>query len=280
MDDSRSLTEGSAHTEQRVVGAHLEALIDTASDIALAIAVAANASVSHEELTASVDGRPVDLTEISAPNHGRLHVSRDVRRGYLIVDYTATIDQGVEPALASEYETFQYVRPSRYCESDELGPFARSEFEGLTGADVLAAVSSWVGTNINYVPGSSRPTDGAVATLLAREGVCRDFAHLTTALLRANDIPARIVSVYAPGLFPMDFHAVTEACLEGRWYVVDPTCLAPRTSLLRIATGADASDIAFLSNTGGRVDLTGLWVTALADPVLPYDDVTQLVSLE
>ena len=47
-----------------------------------------------------------------------------------------------------------------------MGPLARAEFAGLEGADLLAGVSSWVGTNIAYVTGSSRPIDGAIATLL------------------------------------------------------------------------------------------------------------------
>ena len=82
---------------------------------------------------------------------------------------------------------------------------------------------SWVGTRLNYVPGSSDPIDGAVDTLLAGPGVCRDFAHLVVALLRAVNVPARVVSVYAPGLYPMDFHAVAEAFVEGQWRVVDAT---------------------------------------------------------
>ena len=86
-----------------------------------------------------------------------------------------------------------------------------AEFAGLSpGRDLLAAVSSRVGTRLSYVPGSSRPTDGAVNTLLSRQGVCRDYAHLVIALLRALDVPARLAAVYAPGLEPMDFHAVAD----------------------------------------------------------------------
>jgi transglutaminase-like putative cysteine protease len=110
--------------------------------------------------------------------------------------------------------------------------------------------------------------------------VCRDFAHLTVALLRANGVPARVVSVYAPGLDPMDFHAVAEACVDDAWYVVDPTCLAPRPSLVRIATGADAADTAFLTVVGGTVDLIGIEAGAVVEPDLPTDDVTELLQLQ
>jgi transglutaminase-like putative cysteine protease len=143
----------------------------------------------------------------------------------------------------------------------------------------VAAVSSWVGTQLEYVSGSSEPTDGAVDTLLSGRGVCRDFAHLAVALLRAKGLAARVVAVYAPGLDPMDFHAVAEALIEDTWYVLDPTLLAPRAALVRIATGRDATDTAFLSNYGGEIVITDMIVSATVDGALPGDDVTALVEL-
>jgi transglutaminase-like putative cysteine protease len=118
-----------------------------------------------------------------------------------------------------------------------------------------------------------------VDTLLAGAGVCRDFAHLAVALLRAVNVPSRVVSVYAPGLYPMDFHAVAEAFVEGQWRVVDGTLLAPRQSLVRIATGRDAADIAFLDNHKGAIELSKLTVTAIVDGDLPRDSIDQLVSI-
>jgi transglutaminase-like putative cysteine protease len=84
--------------------------------------------------------------------------------------------------------------------------------------------------------------------------------------------------VYAPGLDPMDFHAVAEAYVDGDWYVVDATTLAPRSTLMRIATGRDASDTAFLSTRRGVVTLDHLEVSAVSD-VLPDDDLFELVRL-
>lgn len=132
---------------------------------------------------------------------------------------------------------------------------------------------------MEYVSGSSGPTDGAVDTLLAARGVCRDYAHLAVALLRAMEIPARLVAVYAPGLSPMDFHAVAEACLDGAWYVVDGTLLAPRQSLVRIATGRDAADISFLSSYGAPISLGPMTITATVEGDLPTDDVGALAQL-
>ena len=129
------------------------------------------------------------------------------------------------------------------------------------------------------MPGSSRVVDGALDTYLSRKGVCRDSAHLVVTFLRGFNLPARLVSVYAPGLVPMDFHAVAEAYWEGRWYVLDATGLAPRPSMVRIATGRDASDTAFMTTLAGRTELTRLSVDARVDGDLPADDKLGLVTM-
>ena len=95
--------------------------------------------------------------------------------------------------------------------------------------------------------------------------MCRDYAHLVVALLRAVNVPARLVAVYAPGCQPMDFHAVAEAYVNGQWHVVDATCLAPRQTLVRISTGRDAADTAFLDNHRGSITLNSSVVSAWVD---------------
>jgi hypothetical protein len=233
----------------------------------------------RESLTITLDGAPVTADEVVIAGEGRHHVLT-AGPGLLAVDYQATVDGHGLPPEVTTAERIIYTRPSRYAESDRLIAVAHAEFAGISGAaGLLAAVSSWVGTKLSYVPGSSGPTDGAVETLLRRQGVCRDYAHLVVALLRALDVPARMAAVYAPGLEPMDFHAVAEALVDGCWRVVDATTLAPRAGLVRIATGRDAADTAFLSTYGGAATLTRLEVMAVLDGELPDDDVTQLVSI-
>ena len=253
-------------------------VLDVTSPARLVLEIA----VSHrhdpvEELSILSGGRAVVPREVVDPHGSRLHVL-DVQPGQLTVDYRASVTGRAEPEPGDPSDELLYLRPSRYCESDTLAPTARAEFVGLAGVELLGAVSSWVGTRLAYAPGSSLPTDGAVRTLLARRGVCRDFAHLVVALLRALDVPARLAAVYAPGLDPMDFHAVAEAYVEGQWRVLDATTLAPRSSLVRIATGRDASDTAFLSVHRGTATLRELQVSAVAD-TLPDDDVRELVSI-
>ena len=276
------MTTAPAPTTTRTVSAHLEADVTATAEIVLSVAIAAGPD-ADESLAITVDGQPVAAEVVESAQGTRLHLVRAVPAGRLVVDYRAVVREQAAPgepdAAADAAERITCLRPSRYCESDTLAPVAGAEFAGLTGKELLDAVSSWVGQHLRYVGGSSRPTDGAVQTYLARAGVCRDFAHLVVALLRASGVPARVVSVYAPGLAPMDFHAVAEARLDDGWYVVDATTLAPRPAMLRIATGRDASDTAFLTVQSGRVTLTGIRVTATSEPGLPDDDVTRLVRL-
>ncbi|MGC4173956.1 transglutaminase-like domain-containing protein [Demequina sp.] len=262
----------------RSVGSTLTLDVLEPAHLILSVAVASAEGLEIDEsLVVELDGRALEVKELADGHGTRLH-TLDSHAGRLTVRYEAEVDGRAEAPAFDELDIVRNLRPSRYCESDTLFPTAAKEFEGLTGRDLFAAVTSWVGTHLEYIPGSSQPTDGAVQTLLARQGVCRDFAHLSVALLRARDVPARLVSVYAPGLDPMDFHAVCEANIDGQWYVVDATTLAPRQSLLRIATGRDASDTAFVSTHHGHVQLAEMDVRATVD-ALPTDDVTSLVTL-
>ncbi len=261
----------------RHVSAHLELEISGRTNMVLSIAAAKGNALGSESLSIDLDGQSITAHEISDRHGTRLHqLVGD--RGLMTVDYRAEIVGSAAPLDQSELDPIIYLRPSRYCESDSLTPTARSEFAGLHGHDLLAAVGSWVGSKLRYMPGSSLPTDGAEQTLLARRGVCRDYAHLVIALLRALDIPARMAAVYAPGLDPMDFHAVCEAFVDGTWHVVDATALAPRQTLVRISTGRDAADIAFLTNHWADLILRELQVIAVVDE-LPRDDVRELVQL-
>lgn len=265
---------------KRDVGAELEVEISAPTTLEFQIAVAPHPDTEvSESLTFSLDGTPVQAAEIIGVHGNRIH-KMDVPVGLLTVAYTATVLGRAGPAPVTEYDLSMYLRPSRYAEADKFFGFAATEFgKYIDSTTLLEKVSAWVGTRLNYVPGSSDPIDGAVDTLLAGAGVCRDFAHLVVALLRAVNVPARVVSVYAPGLYPMDFHAVAEAFVEGHWRVVDGTLLAPRQSLVRIATGRDAADIAFLDNHKGAITLNKMVVTAVVDGELPRDSIDELVSI-
>lgn len=264
----------------RTVTAHLIAHTRANTSMAFSVAVARNAGYSSvdEVLEVTADGEPVAITPVEDLHGGILHTLTLEQPAELELNYRAEVSGTATPAEKDDADLIRYVRPSRYCESDRLLPSSYALFGSMQGGELLSAVREWVSGNLSYVSGSSRHTDGATDTLLSRRGVCRDYAHLVISLLRAKDVPARLVSVYAPGLTPMDFHAVVEAWVDGAWHVVDATGLAPRTNLLRIATGRDASDTAFLSTVGGSLTLDTLTVTATAG-TLHDDDGTSLVQL-
>ncbi len=263
---------------QRDVRSRIELTVTEPAELVLSVAVSAHHEPDHETFELTLDGAPLTAAEFQDHSGSRLHRVR-VPAGAFVADYHAHVLGEGAQTIGRDYDLFAYRLPSRYAESDTLAATALAEFDGIDGpVDLLAAVSSWVGTRLSYVPGASQPTDGAVRTLLSRQGVCRDYAHLCVALLRARGIAARFASVYAPGLHPMEFHAVAEAWVDGAWRVVDATALAPRQSMLRIATGRDAADTAFLTVLSGRADLAALEVSAVVDE-LARDDVTQLVSL-
>jgi transglutaminase-like putative cysteine protease len=268
------------HDAARHVGCHLVFEVgEGGASLVLQVAAARPGSTTvSEQLLADASGVPLAVEEVVADDAhgGRYHLVR-APAGPLTVRYEATVQPGppadpVDVGLADP-ATVAYLRPSRYSPSDTLLAFATAELADLPeGADRPAAIGGWVFERLAYDVDATAPLDGAVETLLSGRGVCRDFAHLTVALCRARELPARLVAVYAPGLAPMDFHAVAEVQVDGRWQVVDATRLAPRGSLVRIATGRDAADTAFATTLHGHADLVSSEIWAIVDGDLPADD--------
>ncbi|WBU37596.1 transglutaminase-like domain-containing protein [Homoserinibacter sp. YIM 151385] len=260
-------------TPDRTVSARL--LVEVDEPATLELAIAAAQSEASPTMPDRARRTRVDL------QHGTVTELVELPRGTHELAYEARIE-GRDESIAAVVESadlIRYGRASRYCESDALIPTAQAEFAGLEGRAAVEAVRDWVADRLDYVAGSTTSLDTAVSVLLSRRGVCRDYAHLTIALIRALDIPARLVAVYAPQLEPMDFHAVVEAYIEGAWHVVDATGLAPRAGMARIATGLDAAETAFMTVTSGVAQLRELEVRAAADEPLPSDDGTALIRL-
>jgi transglutaminase-like putative cysteine protease len=271
---------------RRIVSCDLTYEVLESSELVVQIAAAASAGrVVDERFSATSDSSSApSVQELRTPNAERVHVIR-AEPGLLSVSYRSEIlaassHSSSASADISKYETLVYRRPSRYVPNDHLVGFAVAEF-GI-GDDVAArtaSIADWIWKRISYVEGSSDVHDSAEDTLLTGMGTCRDFAHLGVALCRATGIPARFAAVYAPGLSPMDFHAVFEAFRGGRWFVYDATGLAPRSSLVRIATGRDAADTAFSAINNGVVNPKTITVTATVGSILPHDDLGVAIEL-
>lgn len=254
----------------REVGSSLTLEVHDPTAFVLAVAVAEGVPTTLETLRIRLDEQPVVSRETTDEHGTRLHLFQ-TGPGTLSVDYAATVVGRAVPAPVVERDLVRYLRPSRYVQSDALTDRARDLFPGLDGLRLLVAVEDWVHEHLDYDGSATSPTGGAVETLQTGAGVCRDFANVTAAFLRALDVPARLVSVYAPRLDPPDFHAVVEACVDDRWLVIDATRLAPRSGLVRIATGRDSADTAFLTTTLADVQLLTIDVRAQCDGPLDED---------
>jgi transglutaminase-like putative cysteine protease len=183
--------------------------------------------------------------------------------GPLRATYRATVDVSRTPVPVGGLpicthaglpaEAIAYLWPSRYCEADRFETFVEQQFGEIEGGAKLLAMRDWIRNELAYVPGTSDTTTTAADAFVARQGVCRDFAHLMAAFARAAGVPARLTSCYAWQLDPPDFHAVVEVWLDGGWHFLDATGLAPAEGLVRICVGRDATDIAFMTIFGSAV---------------------------
>ena len=192
---------------------------------------------------------------------GNRFLRLQAQAGSLKLGYQALVDRMIEPADLTALEVpvhdipddvLHFLMPTRYCESDHLGPNAAELFGHLPqGYSRVQAICEWVRGNIEYTIGSSNATTTAREVFAQRKGVCRDFAHLAVTFCRALNIPARLVSGYATFAEPPpDFHAVFEAYLGGRWVMFDPTGMSPLDQVVRLANGRDAKDVAFATIFG------------------------------
>ena len=170
---------------------------------------------------------------------------------YRVVDAASLLQ--ASSIIDIDTEVLPFIAPSRHCPSDILYNWANKEFGYLSNEySKVLAINDWIFRNITYKTGVSNSSTSASDTLLQREGVCKDFAHLAIALCRAIDIPARYFTGYAWNINPPDFHACFEAYIGGQWVLFDPTKLGTLNAMVKIATGKDATEIpvaSFYGNT-------------------------------
>lgn len=295
IDRSRDASKGPRATQWSIGCSFGLTVVEPTEVVIQVIASQSAGEVLDESVELRTTQRVTDrVREISGPWGARLLVV-DAERGGFDFSYraeirgatdlarttAAAIDDGRSAcAPGADYDRQVYLRPSRYCPSDLLIDLAITKFghEPDIG-DRVQSIADWIHDEIEYVPGSSTVHDAATDTLRIAKGTCRDFAHLGVALSRATGVPARFVSAYAPGMSPMDYHAVFETLEDGQWAVHDTTRRASRSTLVRVATGRDAADAAFVAFTNGVARLDRYLVTATVDRVSPVDDHRSRVTL-
>lgn len=188
--------------------------------------------------------------------------------GGIRILYDAVIHDSGEPdevnTLAAEMpvealpsDVLGYLLGSRYCETDHLSQQAWNLFGHLPpGWARVQAIVDYVHNRLSFSYGYARSTRTAAQAHEERVGVCRDFAHLTIALCRCMNIPARYVNGFLGDIgvpedpAPMDFSAWCEVFLDGKWYAFDARHNKPRIGRVVIARGRDATDVPLLHTFG------------------------------
>ncbi len=120
-------------------------------------------------------------------------------------------------------EYLRYLIPSRLVNSDdkEIISLAQETTKGFYSEYAKAfEILKWISNNIDYdLSTDDSPPRNAKQTYLDKKGDCDEISYLYAALLRASDIPAKIVASSSEG----EFHAWNEVQINGKWQIVDPT---------------------------------------------------------
>ena len=168
--------------------------------------------------------------------------------------FASAVQHAVEDLPA---DTLVYLLGSRYCETERLSEIAWQLFEKTPpGWARVQAICDYVHDRLTFSYPDARSTRTAWDGHQEGIGVCRDFAHLSIALCRCMNIPARYCTGYLgdigvpPVPDPMDFSAWFEVLLEGGWYTFDPRHNQPRIGRILIARGRDAADVALSTSFG------------------------------
>ncbi|MBK9792640.1 MAG: transglutaminase family protein [Sphingobacteriales bacterium] len=210
-----------------------------------------NQTILEESLSFSPE---LNFQEFTLPYSDSRYIKLQINYGTFTISYKALVEVKQQhlneqtllveiPLFEMDNEVMTYISPSRHCESDKLIEFSTKEFGHLSdNLTKVKAIDSWIFNNVNYLTRSTNSSESACDTLISRQGVCKDFAHLGIALCRALDIPARYFTGYAVNLLPPDIHACFEAYIGGQWLLFDPTHLSDTNKLVKIAHGKDASE--------------------------------------
>ncbi len=147
-----------------------------------------------------------------------------------------------------------FLFPSRMVSLDpEIRDYTRQSFPA--GRSILEAATELthrIKTDMTYEVGATTVTTTPPMSFALRRGVCQDFAHIMTALVRHVRIPCRYVSGYVyprairPDRSPEGAtHAWIEALLPGLgWVGLDPTNdLLVGERHIRTAIGRDYADV-------------------------------------
>lgn len=145
--------------------------------------------------------------------------SNDGRRFRLLSEKTITVILEENAVYLSASQTVNWNDES------EVAILAKELTEDAeTDREKLEIIHTYVVNNVSYdyekatkLPKGYIPN--AEDTLSEGLGICYDFAALTASMLRAVDVPTKLVKGYSS--YTPVYHAWNEVLIEGEWVVVD-----------------------------------------------------------
>ncbi|MBN1903885.1 MAG: transglutaminase domain-containing protein [Deltaproteobacteria bacterium] len=142
-----------------------------------------------------------------------------------IIDIDVTLMLSESPQKISIDNQDNYLKPEKYCESDD--PSIISLAESLKTKNAFESATNiykWVSGNIAY-SGYIKNMRGALYALENRKGDCTEYACLFTAFCRANHIASRTVGGFICNkdsiLKPGEYHNWAEFYDDGYWKLSD-----------------------------------------------------------
>jgi transglutaminase-like putative cysteine protease len=152
--------------------------------------------------------------------------------------------------LSHRVPYIDFLRPEYFDKISELREVIRAErAKDETPYQVALRFSRYVYENFEYIKGVTTIESTLDDIWRLRAGVCQDFAHILTLMLRLVNIPARYVSGYiCTNKNGMRGEGATHAWAEAYipdygWLGIDPTnnCIANETHV-RLAVGRNFTD--------------------------------------
>ncbi|MFH0836087.1 MAG: transglutaminase-like domain-containing protein, partial [Candidatus Micrarchaeota archaeon] len=132
------------------------------------------------------------------------------------VDYKATTEFDSGADYLSE-STFVKITPEINAKAALLSVGAESDLQKAV------LLSEWVHQNIVYDGFYTDRVDDSATVFTERHGTCDEMSHLLIAMLRSQEISARLAGGYVYSGEAWGAHGFVQALIDGKWVSIDPT---------------------------------------------------------
>lgn len=155
----------------------------------------------------------------------------------------------VDRAKTSKIEP---LAPVVFLQESRLTPFCKElrkydeklKLSTLSPYEKASFVNTFIFEHFTYERGHTNPNSDVREFITHEKGVCQDFAHFMTTIMRLEGIPARYVSGLCEG--EGESHAWVECFIDGGWIGFDPThnSLCDEGIYVKFSHGRDYADCA------------------------------------